>query len=619
MFKPLTFGLRTSPLRFLCVSFLLGFATVISAGVARAQTPPVVRDPDLITRTPGAGTRFNFERAPKLAVVDSRSDKPDEYVVAACAADGSVNGTGRDVLVVKRHRDGTPVWTARYDSGGEDAFLSDEPEAVVVDSDGNVIVVATVENDDFTNDWMTLKYDSNGNLLWSARFAGDAGGQDLVQGVVVDGAHNVTVLGTTTTDDETTDYATVQYDGATGAVRWTQTYDGGANRSDDPIAIAFDKSNREILVTGRASEPTPTGGSNSNIVTVRYNVRNGNLVRVSSYNSPTAARDVPCGIMVDKDRNVLIAGTTFKSNTPNNLVALKYSPDGTLLWSSLSESPEDSDSVAIGFGVDATGSPTVAAQNLAINEDDIEIATYQAVRFDGGDGSVVWDKRYETDTFGFDLVRGVAVDRFGNVTLTGSSQREDQDTFLFYQDILSVRYDKKGNLLWADRFIETAPPDSFFGGDSTGAVVVLDKFRLPIIVGTSGVPNVTGTANLDLITLAYDFKSPRLVLTAASATHLQDGTYSITATVKNTGEESLLNLLLDTATTLNTTTAATDPISSLDTLPLSLGDVLPGETRTMTLLFPASIGQPPQRVRLVLGGSHEAWGRVSTSWNVILP
>lgn len=58
------------------------------------------------------------------------------------------------------------TWTKIYDSGNDDFSL-----AVVSDSANNVIVTGYLFNGK-NNDFYTLKYDSNGNVIWSKSYDG---------------------------------------------------------------------------------------------------------------------------------------------------------------------------------------------------------------------------------------------------------------------------------------------------------------------------------------------------------------------------------------------------------------------------------------------------------------
>src|SRR5882724_11615168 len=79
-----------------------------------------------------------------------------------------------------------PVWSASIGSAAA-------ARAMVFDSSGNIIVAGYD-----AGDYLTAKYDSNGNLLWSARESGRVGDLAVPPGITsltVDDAGNVYVTG----------------------------------------------------------------------------------------------------------------------------------------------------------------------------------------------------------------------------------------------------------------------------------------------------------------------------------------------------------------------------------------------------------------------------------------
>ena len=62
---------------------------------------------------------------------------------------------------------------------------------------------------------------------WVARYNGTQNSQDIGRGVVVDEKGNVYVTGQSIISGTNPDYVTIKYDAA-GKVLWTRTYDGNA-------------------------------------------------------------------------------------------------------------------------------------------------------------------------------------------------------------------------------------------------------------------------------------------------------------------------------------------------------------------------------------------------------
>ena len=96
------------------------------------------------------------------------------------------------------------VWHKAYDSGYGD-WASD----VAVDSEDNVIVTGYTANQTGDTDYYTIKYDEDGNEIWSKSY--DSGSNDEAHAVAVDSEDNVIVTGFCD-HNLTAYYYTIKYD-----------------------------------------------------------------------------------------------------------------------------------------------------------------------------------------------------------------------------------------------------------------------------------------------------------------------------------------------------------------------------------------------------------------------
>jgi hypothetical protein len=93
---------------------------------------------------------------------------------------------------------------------------------------------------------LTLKYDTDGKLLWIARYDGPAGGGDEGLAIAVDNSGNVYVTGVSlSTGGNPVEFVTIKY-APNGDVLWVARYPTGAW----PVPLAVDNQN-SVYVAGR--------------------------------------------------------------------------------------------------------------------------------------------------------------------------------------------------------------------------------------------------------------------------------------------------------------------------------------------------------------------------------
>jgi len=143
----------------------------------------------------------------------------DEAAAIALDSLGNVYVTGRsqgsatgfDYVTIKyalNSPNGNPEWVQRYDS----TSLIDEATAIALDSLGNVYVTGKSQGSNTGFDYLTIKYDSAGNLVWRARYNNkDVNGADEAAAIALDSEGNVYVTGRSQGGPTGLDYATVKY------------------------------------------------------------------------------------------------------------------------------------------------------------------------------------------------------------------------------------------------------------------------------------------------------------------------------------------------------------------------------------------------------------------------
>ena len=89
---------------------------------------------------------------------------------------------------------------------------------------------------------------------WTAKFNGKANGNDIATSLVTDASGNVYVTGVANNGSTGDDYVTIKYN-SNGARQWVATYDGPGSGDDVPNSIFVDKSGN-VYVTGKSDALT---------------------------------------------------------------------------------------------------------------------------------------------------------------------------------------------------------------------------------------------------------------------------------------------------------------------------------------------------------------------------
>lgn len=176
---------------------------------------------------------------------------------------GSSDGgaTYYDYATIKYDSYGNELWVTRYDGPGK---YHDNAYAISIGSAGNVYVTGVSHGGQTKDDYATIAYDTLGNQLWVARYNGQLDDNDVAYAMALDMVGNVYVTGASYGNGTIEDYVTIKYD-RDGNERWVVKYDGPLNDFDRSQAIALD-SLGNVYVTGWS-----TGiGTMSDYATIKY-------------------------------------------------------------------------------------------------------------------------------------------------------------------------------------------------------------------------------------------------------------------------------------------------------------------------------------------------------------
>jgi hypothetical protein len=206
-------------------------------------------------------------------------------------------------LTIKYAPDGSVLWTNRYSLVGlEDA------SRVIVDPQGNVIVVGNSQGGTPQQKHPIVKYSNLGAALWTNIIAGPGYAGGGVPEIATDPAGNVFLVAGTP-GATTADYTTVKYS-STGLPLWTNRFVDPNAGNESFFGAATDNAGNLYWAINSAS---PSGAS-YNFVTLKYTA-NGAAAWTNRYNGPANSDDLPRAMTVDKAGGVYVTGTSSSGGT----------------------------------------------------------------------------------------------------------------------------------------------------------------------------------------------------------------------------------------------------------------------------------------------------------------
>lgn len=311
------------------------------------------------------------------------------------------------------------IFRVKYNETNNDAG-----KKLVLDNSGNIFVSGQVGPR-----ISTAKYDAAGTLVWRKKFSGIAG-EDNVAGIELDTQNNCYIGGYTEGAFGVFYFLLVKYNPATGDSIFVKV------RTDQSQAFDFCKDNLDnFYIAGDHLKPSVSTQYKFNIV--KYN-SNGDTLwsRLFTAQNSAALRS----IITDQQGNVYATGDVF-STSGFLCTTVKYNSAGTLEWSSNGSmfvggpSPLGKELIEL----DEQGNTYIAGYRYFANSfrEDIIVVKYSPT------GTLLWEKRFEQNNRN-DIIGSMIIDNNGDVIISGHSYNPATGM----DDLLLLKYDAAGNPLW---------------------------------------------------------------------------------------------------------------------------------------------------------------------------
>ena len=381
----------------------------------------------------------------------------------------SINDTNQDFVTIKYNTQGIEQWVRYYD--GPD-HREDKAGSIEVDDSGNVFVTGYSYSYSEFDDIVTIKYNTTGDSIWTRKFIGIGHVSDRPNAMDVDNYGNVYITGSGITCSFCPqDILTIKYS-SYGNLDWVRYYNDSANVYDVGYDIISDNFNN-IFVSG-------------------VNFVEGVILNYDFLGNQNLFFSDPniwgYKILIDKNRNIILGFDSYGGlSTRTDIAAAKIDSMAKLSWlRTYHNSSTNNNDYFRDMCLDRSGNVIVTGVSANLGHLGWDIATIKY----SSTGDTLWIIRYDpiSTLNSNDEPSGIASDKFGNIYVTGSS-----DSGLFAK-MITIKYSPTGQQEWIEYYNNGNP----FAWHS-GVKIFVDTLGNMYVVGRS-LGNGTG---IDIVTIKY--------------------------------------------------------------------------------------------------------------------
>jgi uncharacterized delta-60 repeat protein len=325
-----------------------------------------------------------------------------------------------DFLTVKYNSDGDTLWIRQYNLTNDDGA-----EGIAVDKLDNIIVTGYIVGDSTGADIHVVKYNPEGDILWTQTYSnGKREFGEFGVGIAIDSKNNIIVTGRTSYNFG--DYITLKYD-SSGNLIWARTYNGGWEDCAQDVAV--DDSDN-IVVTGYSN-----GNMNWDLCTIKYKP-DGDTIWVRRYD--VAETDRAFGVTTDRQGNVIVVGEThyfYPGSGGSTGIVIKYTQQGDKLWTKMFTDTLQYAEVEkfVDVATDDLGNIYLAG-NYARWDTSGKLWIDYYITKCNPQGDTLWTYIYDYDHE--DEASGIALDRYGNIFVTGTTNQSPE---VYKQNYLTIK------------------------------------------------------------------------------------------------------------------------------------------------------------------------------------
>ena len=290
-------------------------------------------------------------------------------------------------------------------------------------ADGDAIICGRANRDGGGDEFLAMRLDgTDGSIDWFQKSGGPGDGDDRLYSILVDADGNAIATGVGVDIDDSADFVTIKYDGASGEILWQRRVSGAVN-NENRAGWLGRTAVGDVIMANRRWVP----GESFNIVVHRYAGVDGAVLWTSDYNGPASGADDLRTMRLDGEGNPVVVGVS-----EGNFLALRFdAADGSLLWDAMYDGPMGWYDLASCLAFDANGNVLVGGYT----DGGASFWDATTVAFDLTTGAELWSVSYDGADGLTDEVKSIAVSDGGLIYACGNTYSYATD-----MDMLAVQY-----------------------------------------------------------------------------------------------------------------------------------------------------------------------------------
>jgi photosystem II stability/assembly factor-like uncharacterized protein len=399
----------------------------------------------------------------------------------------SHSGGGVDYVTLKLDGCGNLIWRGVYDYG-----VSDFGNDVITDASGNVYVTGeSIGNP--SQDFATVKYNIWGSQVWERRDGGHW--PRLPEGAISIGVDNngyvyIGGFAGQINAPSSWDYAILKYNASTGGEPvWISYYNGPFN-SDDELKKMYVDAAGNTYATGFSIG----NGTDYDFTTVKFNT-SGYLQWAARYNGQGNYIDGGESIIVDDYGNVYVTGSSYEYEDPQSgddngqktFTTIKYNSSGTFQWVNYYFG-SGTEREASGISISLQGNDYVYVTGYAIHANHHK--DFVTIKYSSS-GTQQWVSVYNNpNENGIDIANDISLDESGNAYVTGLTTKYIYPDY--FTDYVTIKYNSSGVQQWLMSY------DGPANEDDIPYAIAEDNNKVYVTGGSEGI-----NTNYDYCTIKY--------------------------------------------------------------------------------------------------------------------